>query len=56
MQLDRLHQNRVRVSEVLKLPLNLISPFHAMEKVIAKPIYNDQQRGRDVGKFRRFIL
>ena len=55
MQLDRLHQNRVRVSEVSKLPLKLISPFHAMEKIIAKPIHNNQQRRRDVGKLRLFV-
>ena len=56
MQLDRLHKNRVGMTEILKLAADFVGPLHTVKEIVPKAIHDDQQRGRDLGKVRSAVL
>ena len=50
MQLDRLHKNRVGMTEILELAVNFVGPLHTVKEIVPKAIHYDQQRSRDLSK------
>ena len=56
MQLDRLHKNRVGMTEILELAVNFVGPLHTVKEIVPKAIHYDQQRSRDLSKARRVVF
>jgi hypothetical protein len=56
VQIDRVHENAIRMREILELASNLMSPFFTVKEIVPKAIHDDQKGGSNLAGVRSLVF